>query len=160
MPELKLLVIHCTATREGKEVTAKMIRDWHTSPKPTGRGWKQVGYADIIHLNGMVENLVPYNEDDKVDAWEITNGVAGVNYMARHVVYAGGMDDDAKHSKDTRTKEQSIALRNYINTAIAQHPDIKVAGHNQFDSGKACPSFDVSVWLKAIGVNEKNIYRG
>ena len=156
--KLTYLVIHCTATPEGKEVTSDDIRRWHTSPKPKGRGWKQVGYADMIHLDGTIENLVPYNNDDKVDSWEITNGAYGINSTSRHVVYVGGVDaDDVKKAKDTRTWLQELSMINYVKETIAKHPTILVAGHNQF-ANKACPSFDVPKWLKAIGVEEKNIY--
>ena len=57
MGKLKYLVLHCTATPEGREVTADEIRRWHTSAPPVGRGWKQVGYTDMIHLDGRVERL-------------------------------------------------------------------------------------------------------
>jgi N-acetylmuramoyl-L-alanine amidase len=158
MKKIIYLVIHCTATPEGMAVTSVTIKKWHTSPPPAGRGWKQVGYSDMIHLNGMVENLVPYDEDEFIQPREITNGVEGLNSKSRHVVYVGGMDVDNKKPLDTRTREQNLALRNYIFNMIAHHPDIKVAGHCQF-AQKACPSFDVPVWLGAIGVSEKNIYR-
>ena len=155
---LTYLVIHCTATPEGREVSADEIRRWHTSPKPKGRGWKQVGYSDIIHLDGTVENLVPYNDDDVVDSWEITNGASGINSISRHVVYAGGVSaDDVKKAKDTRTWLQELAMITYVKETIARHPNIKVAGHNQF-AQKACPSFNVPVWLMAIGVSDENIY--
>ena len=37
---LRYLVIHCTATPAGMDVTADMIRRWHTSPvSKGGRGW-------------------------------------------------------------------------------------------------------------------------
>jgi hypothetical protein len=111
----------------------------------------------MIHLNGMVENLVPYDGDDEVDSWEITNGAAGINSISRHVVYVGGLTSDGKAAKDTRTKEQLQAMRNYIVQTIAQHPDILVCGHNQF-AAKACPSFNTVAWLKAIGIPAKNIY--
>ena len=84
MAKLKYLVIHCTATKAGREVTAAEIRRWHTSPPPVGRGWKQVGYTDLFHLDGSVERLVRNNEDDNVDSWEITNGAAGFNSVSRH----------------------------------------------------------------------------
>jgi len=156
--QLTYLVIHCTATPEGREVSADEIRRWHTSPKPKGRGWKQVGYSDIIHLDGTVENLVPYNDDDVVDTWEITNGASGINSISRHVVYAGGVSaDDVKKAKDTRTWLQELAMITYVKETIARHPNIKVAGHNQF-AQKACPSFNVPVWLMAIGVSDENIY--
>lgn len=156
MGKLTYLMIHCTATPEGRAVTSDQIREWHTTPEPKGRGWKQVGYSDMIHLNGRVENLVKYNNDNIVEAWEVTNGHAGINSITRHVVYVGGMDRDNKHALDTRTPEQKMALANYIRQTISQHPNIIVIGHNQ-RSAKACPSFDVPAWLKAIGVEEKNI---
>ena len=155
---LTYLVIHCTATPEGRDVTSDEISRWHTSPPPKGRGWKQVGYADMIHLDGRVENLVPYNNDDIVDAWEITNGVSGINSIGRHVVYVGGVEaNDVKKARDTRTWLQELAMIKYVKETIARHPNIKVAGHNQF-AKKACPSFDVPKWLSAIGIPKKNIY--
>ena len=91
MARMKYLVLHCTATPEGREVTSKEIRHWHTDPvSKGGRGWKQVGYTDLIHLDGKVERLVDNNEDAEVDPWEVTNGAKGYNSVSRHVVYAGG----------------------------------------------------------------------
>jgi len=143
---IQYLVIHCTATPEGRKVSADNIREWHTSPKPKGRGWRQVGYSDMVHLDGTVENLVPYNDDDIVDAWEITNGAKGINGVSRHVVYVGGCDNKM-NPKDTRTPEQLEALKQYVDKVLKLYPFIKIAGHNQFAS-KACPSFDVNTWMK------------
>jgi N-acetylmuramoyl-L-alanine amidase len=158
--KLKYLIIHCTATPEGRAVYPADIRDWHTKPVAEGgRGWKQVGYSDMIMLDGMIMNLVQYNDDDKVDPWEITNGVAGINGLSRHVVYVGGMDKKNKLAKDTRTAKQKETMRNYVRGLIAQYPSLLVAGHCQFDTKKACPSFDVPEWLKSIGVQPKNIYQ-
>ena len=67
MARLKRLVLHCTATPEGREVSAADIRHWHCDPvSKGGRGWKQVGYTDMIHLDGKVERLVGNNEDAEV----------------------------------------------------------------------------------------------
>lgn len=108
---LKLLVIHCTATPAGREVSVEEIRRWHTAPpNEGGRGWKQVGYTDMVHLDGTVERLVANNEDDVVDPWEITNGAKGYNRTARHIVYVGGVERDGKTPRDTRTSEQRGAL--------------------------------------------------
>ena len=148
MGKLKRLVIHCTATREGREVTSAEIRHWHTDPKSKGgRGWKQVGYSDLIHLNGGVENLVPYNEDENVDPWEVTNGAAGYNGTSRHVVYVGGLAVDGQTAKDTRTVAQKEALKKYVKNFLRQHPGAEVVGHKEL-AAKACPSFDVKKWLK------------
>ena len=151
--QLKYLVIHCTATKEGREVSATEIRRWHTAPPPVGRGWKQVGYTDLFHLNGSVERLVANNEDDIVDNWEQTNGAAGFNSISRHVVYAGGLDSDGKTAKDTRTVEQKKAMEKYVLDFHNKHPRVKIIGHHELNNTKECPSFDVQLWLKGIGIN-------
>ena len=113
---LQYLVIHCTATPEGREVKSSDIRHWHTDPvSKGGRGWKQVGYTDMIHLDGKVERLVKNNEDAQVDPWEITNGAKGYNAISRHVVYVGGVDDrNVEKARDTRTPAQREALKKYV----------------------------------------------
>ena len=155
---LKYLVIHCTATPEGREVTPEDIKKWHLSPPPQGRGWKQVGYSDMILLDGTIVNLVPYNDDDNVDKWEITNGAVGINAISRHVVYVGGCDRQMK-PKDTRNPFQLETMKEYVWDTINKHPYIQVAGHNQF-AKKACPSFDVPKWCTGMGIQPHNIYTG
>jgi hypothetical protein len=155
MGKLKYLVIHCTATKQGQTVTSNDIRKWHLE----NRGWKQVGYSDMIHQNGIIENLVPYNTDSSVDPWEITNGVEGHNSECRHIVYVGGLTTDGKTAADTRTGQQLKALQSYVKRTIEFHPEILVVGHNQF-AAKACPGFDVPQWLKNIGIEPKNIKDG
>ncbi|MDR2890757.1 MAG: N-acetylmuramoyl-L-alanine amidase [Alistipes sp.] len=153
MARLERLVIHCTATPEGRAVSVEDIRHWHTAPKGAGgRGWKQVGYTDMIHQSGVVERLVDNNEDANVDPWEVTNGAAGYNSSSRHVVYVGGVAKDGKTPKDTRTPQQSKALEAYVKDFHARFPGAKIVGHNAL-AAKACPSFDVQAWLKTIGVN-------
>ena len=154
MAQLKRLVLHCTATPEGREVSAVDIRHWHTDPvSKGGRGWKQVGYTDMIHLDGKVERLVDNNEDAQVDPWEITNGAKGYNSTSRHVVYVGGVAADGKTPKDTRTPAQKKAMEAYVKDFHRRFPCIPVVGHNQL-AAKACPSFDVQAWLKEIGINQ------
>ena len=153
MAQLKSLVIHCTATPEGRDVTPEDIRRWHTSPVSVGgRGWKQVGYTDLIRLDGTVERLVNNNEDANVDPWEVTNGAKGYNSISRHIVYAGGVDKSTK-PKDTRTAAQEKALVAYVKDFHRRHPSVRIIGHNEI-AAKACPSFDVQKWLKSIGINQ------
>ena len=154
MATLLYLVLHCTATPEGREVTAADIRRWHTSPvSKGGRGWKQVGYTDMIHLDGTVERLVDNNEDANVDPWEITNGAKGYNSVSRHVVYAGGCARDGKTPKDTRTPAQEAALVKLVKEQLKQYPGATVHGHNEF-ANKACPSFNVKTWLAKVGIKQ------
>ena len=151
MAKIKYLVIHCTGTPEGREVSADEIRRWHTAPPPSGRGWKQVGYTDMVHLNGRIERLVK-NEDANVDTWEITNGAVGFNSVSRHIVYVGGIDARSKSAKDTRTEAQKISLRKYVEDFHKRFPGVRIIGHNQLNKNKACPSFDVPKWLSEIGL--------
>lgn len=154
MAKLKYLVLHCTATPEGREVSSDDIRAWHTAPiSKGGRGWSQVGYTDLIHLNGEVERLVDNNEDANVDPWEITNGAKGYNSISRHVVYVGGVVADGKTTKDTRTKAQKAAMEAYVKEFHKRHPNVRIIGHREV-AAKDCPSFDVQVWLKEIGINQ------
>lgn len=124
--------------------------------KLKGRGWRQIGYSDLIDLEGNVHNMVPYNKDQEVDSWERTNGALGVNGVSRHVVYVGGRSKDFTRTEDTRTSAQRDAMKHYVMKTIMQHPDILIAGHNQFQK-KACPSFDVAKWARAYGIPAKNI---
>ena len=154
MKKVEKLVIHCTATPEGRDVTPAEIRKWHTDPvSKGGRGWKQVGYTDLIRLDGTVERLVDNNEDAYVDSWEITNGATGYNATSRHIVYAGGVAKDGKTPKDTRTPQQLTAMETYVRDFHRRFPDVEIVGHYQL-AAKACPSFDVQKWLKAIGINQ------
>jgi len=158
MAKLKYLVIHCTATPEGREITRKDIEQWHIKE----RGWSRVGYSDMIHLDGSLENLIEFDQDGNVDSWEISNGARGFNSKSRHVVYVGGAKDNkpawAKYYplKDTRTDAQCETLMTYVEFMILRHPNIKVIGHNEI-SNKGCPSFNVGDWLRNSCISEKNI---
>lgn len=135
-------------------MSAADIRRWHTSPvSQGGRGWKQVGYTDLVHLDGKVERLVGNNEDANVDAWEVTNGAAGYNGVSRHIVYAGGCDRQMQ-PKDTRTAAQKEALASYVRDFHRRFPNVRIVGHRELNSGKDCPSFDVQEWLKEIGIKQ------
>lgn len=153
----KYLVIHCTATQEGMPVSPEMVKAWHTLPPPRGRGWNQVGYSKLILLSGLVHSFVNENEDEFVDTFEITNGVAGINSVSMHICYVGGLDKYL-NPQDTRTEEQKAVMKRVVLEILAKWPDLKVAGHYHF-ANKACPSFNVEKWLESIGVQEKNIYR-
>jgi N-acetylmuramoyl-L-alanine amidase len=161
--ELKYLVIHTTDTPYDREITPEMIRQWHLSPvSKGGRGWKQVGYSDLIQRSGKLVNLVPYNKDNKVDQWEVTNGVAGMNSVCRHVVLAGGWSKDGKvkngqhtvNGKSTYykidelyTEEQIKTLTEYVKNQLKLVPTLKVVGHNDL-AAKTCPNFKVEEFLK------------
>lgn len=158
MGKYKYLIIHCSATYEGVDIRPETIREWHMGKN--GRGWTRVGYSDLITLDGKLHNMHfakgsnPY--DDEIESDEMTWGARGVNSYSKHVCYVGGVDKD-KNPKNTMTDEQKETLITYIKHELLRHPDIKIAGHNQF-ANKACPSFDVPNFCCEIGLAMKNVY--
>lgn len=159
MAKLTYLVIHCTATPRNRWITPQNIIEWHMSGPPKGRGWDRVGYSKLILLNGVVHSFVKENDNDIVESWELTYGVAGINSKSRHICYVGGLNEQTFKPEDTRTLEQRVAMEALVVSMINKHPDIKIAGHSSF-ANKACPCFNVPLWLKSIKVPIKNIYGG
>ena len=157
MAKLELLIIHNTATPKGREVSKQEIIDWHTKPKPHGNGWSKAGYTDMIHLDGRLENITPFDQDDDVEGFEITNGVRGINSISRHIVCVGG-SSEVLTPEEVLTVGQLISLELYVKYTIMRHPNIQIGGHNQFTDQKSCPGFDVPDWCTKIGVSQANIY--
>lgn len=150
MEAVKYLVIHCTDTPEGRNISSDDIRRWHLEE----RGWNQVGYTDMIHLDGRVERLVANDDDAYVEGWEITNGAKGYNRYCRHIVYVGGKSRNGRVNQDTRTPEQIKALTQYCLDFHAVAPAAKIVGHNFLNKAKACPCFDVKAFVKSIGIKQ------
>lgn len=123
------IIIHCTATPEGRDVSVASIRGWHLQ-----NGWKDIGYHWIVMLDGTVKPGRPEAQ--------VGSHVAGHNTGTLGVVYVGGVDAKGD-PKDTRTPAQKAALLAHVRALIARYPTVKkVTGHNQY-AAKACPSFDV-----------------
>lgn len=122
--------------------------------KTDGRGWKQVGYSDMIDIEGKLINLVPYTFDDIVDSSEVTNGASGYNSNSRHIVLPGGWSKDGKirsgimEFDDLYNEKVKKSLISYINMQKTIVPNIKVIGHNELTDKKFCPNFDVQKFLK------------
>ncbi|MDD2345200.1 MAG: lysozyme [Bacteroidales bacterium] len=156
--ELQGLMLHCSASPEGRDVRATEIANFHTRTRSRGgRGWKKPGYNDVLELNALV-NLISYNDDTIVQVSEIANGAVGYNRVLRHVVYVGGMDSSYSYAKNTLTHFQDSVLKVYIFNFLEKYPNAWILGHNQV-AAKACPSFDVPAKLRFYGVPERNIYK-
>lgn len=134
MRPIKEIIIHCTATPEGREVTIGELRRWHRQ-----RGFSDVGYHYIIHLDGRVEAGRAVEEAGA--------HCQGHNRASIGVCYIGGVGKDGKTPKDTRTEAQKASLARLTERLLRLYPGAEVLGHNQL-SAKACPSFDVQKWLK------------
>ncbi|MBC7775309.1 MAG: lysozyme, partial [Phycisphaerae bacterium] len=118
MAKFQYLIIHCTATPAGRWVSAQSVLDWHTKPKPHGNGWNRVGYSDLILLDGSRHRFVKHDNDEEIDDFEITYGVAGINAISRHICYVGGMDPSYKFPLDTRTPQQIKTMLDIIEEVL------------------------------------------
>ena len=128
MRKINKIIVHCTATPEGRDVSIDEVRRWHVEE----RGWRDVGYHFLVRLDGTVEEGRPI---------EMTGAhTRSHNWDSIGLAYAGGMSKDMTEPKDTRTEAQKDAL---IDLICQLHDTYggTVYGHRDFSS-KACPSFD------------------
>lgn len=131
------IIVHCSATQEGKHYTVEDIRKWHKA-----QGWSDAGYHYIIYLDGSIHN----GRDVDVVGAHCT----GHNSHSIGVCYIGGVAKDGKTPKDTRTQEQKDNLLYILNELKKIYPNAEIHGHNDF-SNKACPSFNARDEYKVIG---------
>lgn len=142
MRKINLIVVHCSATPEGRDVTAADINKMHIA-----RGFKKIGYHYVVRLDGTVETGRKENE--------IGAHAKGYNANSIGVCYVGGLASDGKTPKDTRTPAQKSALKKLLHTLKQRYPDARIVGHRDLSPDtnhngkvdkcewfKACPCFD------------------
>ena len=128
MRNINKIIIHCSATPEGKEFSVDDIRRWHLQ-----RGFADIGYHFVIYLDGSVHVGRPLA---KAGAH-----CKGYNAHSVGVCYIGGCEAHSQKPKDTRTEEQKRSLVRLITELRQQFPKASVHGHREF-ANKACPSFN------------------
>lgn len=133
MRNIDSIIIHCSATPEGKHFSVDDIRGWHKA-----RGFVDVGYHFVITLDGDVQTGRPI---ENVGAHCTQQRM---NHRSVGICYIGGYAADGKTPKDTRTPAQKNALRSLVARLRKQYdiPENRVFGHRDF-APKACPCFDV-----------------
>ena len=126
------LVIHSTATKADRNVTAAEIDSWHKQ-----RGWTGIGYHLVIRRDGSAELGRNIHKQGA--------HIAGHNRGTIGVVMVGGLSDS--HAPEANfTKAQFKTLRHVLDEQISHYPDLKIIGHRDLKP-TACPSFDVRHWL-------------
>lgn len=143
MREVKYIIVHCTATPEGREVTVPEINRWHKQ-----RGFKSIGYHYVIYLDGSIHK----GRSETV----IGAHCKGYNDCSIGVAYVGGLTRDGKESCDTRTQKQKDALEHLLKELKKKYPKAVIKGHRDFSPDldgdgevepeewiKDCPCFDV-----------------
>lgn len=129
--DVRKIIVHCSATPEGRANTVDDIRAWHVK----NFGWADIGYHYVIHLDGSIHAGRP----------EGVPGAhcAGHNHDSIGVCYIGGLARDGVTPKDTRTPEQCAALDWLLDDLRARYPKAEVHGHNFYNPRKACPCFEI-----------------
>lgn len=131
MRKINEIIVHCTATPEGKDVKASDIRRFHVE----GKGWRDIGYHYVVDLDGSVE---PGRDESIAGAH-----CKGHNSNSIGVAYVGGVAKDGKTPMDTRTEAQKRSLIELLKCLLEKFPGAKIYSHREF-ANKACPSFDAT----------------
>lgn len=129
------IIIHCSATKPSRNVDIKDIDRWHRE-----QGWRMVGYHFLIRRDGTTQ-----------EGRGLMEGGAhakGYNDCSIGICLAGGVSEaDGVTPEENYTRAQWEALEILVSTLKEEHfPEAEVIGHNDVDSGKACPCFSVKSW--------------
>lgn len=131
MRTINEIIVHCSATAEGKDYTVDTIRKWHLQ-----RGFSDIGYHYVVYRDGSVHEG---RKEDVVGAH-----CQGHNSHSIGVCYIGGCAADGRTPKDTRTEAQKVSLTALIKELRHKYPNAAVRSHRDYNRGKACPSFDAT----------------
>lgn len=127
---IREIIVHCSATPEGKDYTTEDIKKWHLQ-----RGFSDIGYHYIIYRDGSIHT------GRNVDI----AGAHCLNHNSRSigVCYIGGCASNGKTPKDTRTDAQKKALIELLSNLKKLYLTASIHSHRDF-ANKACPSFDAT----------------
>lgn len=134
------IIVHCSATPEGEDFTVEDIDGWHKA-----QGYQCIGYHYVIYRDGIVASGRP---EAQVGAH-----CSGYNTGSIGVCYIGGCvgrEEGGQKAKDTRTPEQKASLISLLSYLKMVYPNAKIYGHHDFNSGKACPSFNAKQEYKDL----------
>lgn len=123
--DIDLIVIHCTATPNGKPFTVEDIDKWHRQ-----KGYAKIGYHKVIYTDGTIHDGRPIEQ--------VGAHAEGYNAHSIGVCLLG---------TDKFKKEQWFALKNLVITLRDEYGVILIVGHRDLPKvQKECPGFSVSAW--------------
>ena len=130
MRTITLIIIHCSATPEGRSLSFEECRRDHIMH----RHFRDIGYHFYITRDGTVHDGRPI---EKVGAH-----CEGHNSHSIGICYEGGLDANGKPA-DTRTEAQRKALKSLVERMHRLFPKALIVGHHDLKPRKACPCFKV-----------------
>lgn len=147
------IVLHCTASKEGDNMTVAQIDKIHRR-----NGWAGIGYHFVIYRDGTIH--------DGRDINKIGAHTGGYNTGTIGVCYVGGLDRNGK-PKDTRTLAQKNAMYQLVKRLMEIYPIESVKGHRDYSPDKdgdgkiskyewikACPCFEVADFMAEYDLNK------
>ena len=136
--EVKLLVVHCSATRCNKNFSVEALRRCHLA-----RGFASIGYHFYITRDGEVHICRPVHQ--------IGAHATGWNDKSIGICYEGGLDAEG-HPADTLTPEQFEQLEQLLSRLLKLFPKAQLRGHRDMPGSvpKACPCLDCQSVFRAI----------
>ena len=127
------IFVHCSATKPSMDVGVREISQWHKE-----LGWLAIGYHFVIRRDGTIEEGRP------VDV--VGSHVKDWNSKSVGVCLVGGIDDKGKFEANF-TPAQMQSLKEKLADLKDMYPDAEIKAHHDI-APKACPSFNLSRWLK------------
>lgn len=162
---IDMIVIHCSATPNGKHIRALDIDAWHAARKfkrdaklAINSNLKHIGYHLFNNVGGAATAGRRYDETGA--------HAAGYNERSLGICQSG---------TDQFTLDQWALLKAQIEQLTEKFPRIqRIVGHRDLSVDlngdgvitpnewmKTCPGFDVAEWLaNGMVPREENIYRG
>ncbi|ALA45076.1 amidase [Enterobacter phage phiEap-1] len=131
--ETSQIFVHCSATKATMDIGVREIRQWHKE-----QGWLDIGYHFVIRRDGTIET--------GRDLGAVGSHVKGYNETSVGVCLVGGIDAKGNHEANF-TPQQMASLKNVLTTLKGEWPNAVIMAHHDV-APKACPSFDLSRWLK------------
>ena len=130
--KITLLIIHCSATPEGKDYTVEDIDRWHKARGYNCKGI-HIGYHYVIYRDGSIHQ----GRSEEMQGAHVKDH----NAHSIGVCYIGGLDLNG-NPKDTRTSEQKTTLLQLLKQLKSRYPNAIIASHHTFNPQKPCPCFD------------------
>lgn len=136
--KIEHIILHCAYTPPSMDIGVAEIREWHVRDN----GWTDIGYHYVIRRSGAVES----------GRAETQQGAhtKGYNMHSLGICLVGGKREDDKAPDCNFTAPQWAALARLVRDIMAKHPGAKVAGHRDYDAGRACPTFDAVAWAARL----------
>lgn len=141
--EVNLIVVHCSATRVDRDITARDIDSFHRV-----RGFSSWGYHYYVRKDGSIEKMRDESEPGA--------HAYGHNRDSIGLCYEGGLDVNGRPA-DTRTAAQKRTLVALLRSLRTDYPGARIVGHrdlspdvngngrvDKWERTKECPCFDAA----------------